>query len=97
MTFKEVEEGLAELLKNPDTAQAGVKDFLEKIKPDYDTMESLSTKSKEDDKRIRDLQDTNQKLFLSVTGENSSDEEQENEDNPIDWDSLMTETEERSC
>lgn len=93
MTFEEVEKGLAELLKNPDTAQAGAKDFLEKIKPDYDTMESLSTKSKEADKRIRDLQDTNQKLFLSVTGENSSDEEQKNEDNPIDWDSLMTETE----
>jgi hypothetical protein len=96
MTFEEVEKGLAELLKNPDTAQAGAKDFLEKIKPDYDTMESLSAKSKEDDKRIRDLQDTNQKLFLSVTGENTEEEEQKNEDNPIDWDSLMTETEERT-
>ena len=39
MTFKEVEEGLAELLKNPDTAQAGAKDFLEKIKTDYAIME----------------------------------------------------------
>lgn len=96
MTFEEVEKGLAELLKNPDTAQAGAKDFLEKIKPDYDTIESLSTKSKEDDKRIRDLQDTNQKLFLSVTGENTEEEEQKKEDNPIDWDSLMTETEERN-
>lgn len=96
MTFEEVEKGLAELLKNPDTAQAGAKDFLEKIKPDYDTRDSLITKSEEDDKRIRDLQDTNQKLFLATTEENTSSVEQEKEDNPIDWDSLMTETEERS-
>lgn len=96
MKFEDIESALAELLKNPDTAQAGAKDFLEKLKPDYDSLESLTKKSEEDDKRIRDLQDTNQKLFLATTSSDTSTQEQEQEDNPIDWDSLMTETESRT-
>lgn len=66
MTFDEVQKSLVELLKNPDTAQAGANDFLDQLKPDYESLESATVKLTEQDKKIRDLQDTNTKLLLKL-------------------------------
>ena len=75
MTFKEVQEALVALLKNPDEAQAKADEFLEKLKPDYENLESATVKVKEQEDKIRSLQDTNQQLFLKTNmmsnGENS--------------------------
>lgn len=42
--------------------------LLEGIKTDFSVVENLNTQIKEQETKIRDLQDTNQKLFLSQTG-----------------------------
>lgn len=77
MTYDEVKDTLTTLLSNPDTALAGAQDFLDKIKPDYDTLDTMKTQIEENDKKIRDLQDTNMKLFLAQTKEQDPDPEPE--------------------
>lgn len=89
MTYDEFKTRFTTLIGNPDTAQAQSVGFLQDVEKDYTSLDSMTKKSEADDKRIRALQDTNQKLFLSVTG--ASSQEEEKEDNPIDWDSLGTE------
>lgn len=83
MTYEEVKEGLTELLKNPDTALAGAQDFLDKIKPDYDSIETLTKQAEDNDKKIRDLQDTNMKLFLNQTTEAKQEPDEEEEVTPV--------------
>lgn len=92
MTYEEVKTRLTTIIGNPDTAQTEAVGFLADLEKDYTSLDSMTKKSEADDKRIRELQDTNQKLFLSVTGAPAKEEEKE--DNPIDWDSLTTEEKE---
>lgn len=89
MTYDEFKTRFTALISNPDTVQAESVNFLSDVGKDYATLDSMTKKLNDDDKRIRDLQDTNQKLFLSVTGSPAEDEP-EKEDNPIDWDALAT-------
>ena len=86
MTYDEVKERITGLVTNPDKATEDAVGLLKDIEADYTTMDSLAEAHKTDEARIRELQDTNQKLFLSVT-EQPKDIEDE-EDNPIDWDAL---------
>lgn len=89
MTYDEVKTRITSLVGNPDTAQENAVALLSDLEKDYTTLDSMTSKVSESEKRIRDLQDTNQKLFLSVTGQPA--EEEEKEENPIDWESLATE------
>lgn len=91
MTYDEFKTRFTSIIGNPDTAQAESVGFLSDVEKDYTTLTSMMKKSDDDDKRIRELQDTNQKLFLSVTG--SPEEEKEEEEKPIDWDALEKENE----
>lgn len=91
MTYDEFKARFTSIIGNPDTAQAESVGFLSDVEKDYTTLDSMVKKSDDDDKRIRDLQDTNQRLFLSVTGK--PEEEEEKEDNPIDWDALAIDDE----
>lgn len=50
-----------------------VKQMLEGIKADTTAFESMAQTNAEMDKKIRDLQDTNIKLFLSQTGKADDD------------------------
>lgn len=93
MTYDEVKTRITALVGNPDTAQENAVTLLSDLEKDYTTLDSMTSKVSESEKRIRDLQDTNQKLFLSVTGQ-PAEEEEEKEDTPIDWDSLATEEKE---
>ena len=80
MTYAELEKKLTKLLEQPDSALANVKPLLDEIKADYDTMITLQESNIAQDKRIRDLQDTNMKLFLAQTKsveEDKSDEDDE--------------------
>ena len=92
MTFDEAKAQLTDLISNPDTAQEKALSFLGELEKDYTTLKSMSEKSETDDKRIRELQDTNQRLFLSVTGQPKEDSEDDEEKEPgIDWDTVLKE------
>lgn len=92
MTYEELKARITGLVSNPDTAANDAVVLLSDLEKDYNTMSSLTEKSKKDDEKIRSLQDTNQKLFLSVTGQDDP-EDDKNDENPIDWDSLATDDE----
>lgn len=92
MTFDEAKTRLTDLISDPDTAQEKALSFLGDLEKDYTTLKSMSEKSDADDKRIRELQDTNQRLFLSVTGQPKEEEEEEEKKEPgIDWDTVLKE------
>lgn len=91
MTFDEVKERITGLVSDPDKAAENAVGILDDLEKDYTSMESMIEKSKTDEARIRELQDTNQKLFLSVTGQPDGTEEEK--DKPIDWDALEKENE----
>ena len=67
MKYDEYENLINEALKNPDKAPVIFKQVLEELKADTTTLGTQSEKIIEQDLRIRDLQDTNMKLFLSQT------------------------------
>lgn len=79
MTREEFRTGIIEVLKNPDTALVNIEPFIEAYGEQADSLEALTLKTEESDKRIRDLQDTNQRLFLRATGTEESHEEEETE------------------
>lgn len=51
---------------NPDTGIEALTSLKESGKELFDTIESLTSKVNDSDKRIRDLQDSNMKLFLKI-------------------------------
>lgn len=80
MTYAELEKKITEVLQQPDSALVAIGPVLDEIKKDYETMVSLTDKVTKQDTRIRDLQDTNMKLFLAQTGQApKADEEEEDE------------------
>lgn len=80
MTYADFEKKLTKLLEQPDSALANVKPLLDEVKADYESMIVLAEKTTEQDKRIRDLQDTNMKLFLAQTKSVEEDKSDEDED-----------------
>lgn len=60
-------EAIAKTL-TPENSPEVVKQLLDGIKADTTAFESMVKTNEEMDKKIRDLQDTNIKLFLSQTG-----------------------------
>lgn len=89
MTYDDVKTRVTDLISNPDTAAENAVGLLSDLEADYTNLDSMTAKVAEQEARIKDLQDTNQKLFLSVTKQPAEDPE-EKEDKPIDWDSLAT-------
>lgn len=75
MKYEEYENLINEGLKNPDKAPAIFKQVLEELKADTTTLGTQSEKIIEQDSRIRDLQDTNMKLFLSQTSARADEKE----------------------
>lgn len=80
MTYADVEKKLTTMLQTPDTALAALPDLLKEIKADYESIVSLTSKVESQDNRIRDLQDTNMKLFLAQTGQVANKEEDDDDD-----------------
>ena len=80
MTYAEVEKRITECLQTPDAALVNIKPILEDLKADYESMICLTEKVEKQDTRIRDLQDTNMKLFLSQTGQAPKSEEDEEDE-----------------
>ena len=85
MKYEEYEAKLNDVVKNPDSAATAVLDILKDIKADTDTLASLEAGIAERDGRIRDLQDTNMKLFLRQTGDNGqTDQDEKTPDEMLD-------------
>lgn len=80
MKYEELKKKITEVLQQPDSALVAIQPILEEIKADYETMLSLTDKVNQQDTRIRDLQDTNMKLFLSQTGQINDKETDDDED-----------------
>lgn len=83
MTKSEYTDLINKLVSKPDEAPTLANDLVSNITADLDTLEALKNKSDDQDKKIRDLQDTNIKLFLAQT--NKPDEQPDgDEDQKID-------------
>lgn len=59
-----------------DKAPEALSKLLKAVTEDVTTLESLTQANTENEKKIRDLQDTNMKLFLAQTGEEQKEEEE---------------------
>lgn len=68
MTYDELKTKLTKILEQPDSALANVGPLLEEVKSDYEQIITLKEANEKNTTRIRDLQDTNMKLFLAQTG-----------------------------
>lgn len=79
MTYKEYESALNGIVQNPDTAPTAVQSLLQEIKTDTEALATAINGISERDARIRDLQDTNIKLFMSQSAAPENDPEQEPE------------------
>lgn len=77
MTYEQYEERINNALANADTAPTEFVNILSELKTDLTAKDTLETEKTELETRVRDLQDTNMKLYLSVTG--NSDEEEDDE------------------
>lgn len=77
MNYSDYEAKLGGVVSNPDTAPTVVKEILSDLKSDLDTLESMKADLEAKDTRIRDLQDTNVKLFMSQTGASESEPEED--------------------
>lgn len=89
MTFEEVKTKITGLISEPDKAAENAVTLLKDLETDYTSMASMAEKSKTDEARIRELQDTNQRLFLSVTGQPQDEPDEPEKEPGIDWDELL--------
>lgn len=88
MTYEEYEKRINGALANPDTAPTEFVNILSDLKTDLTAKDTLETEKTELETRVRDLQDTNMKLYLSVTGNSDEDEE---EDEPAEGTAVVDE------
>ena len=76
-------EGIAQKLTT-DNAPEVMKMMLDSVKEDLAERDALMSVKAEQEAKIKDLQDTNIKLFLSQTGKAEQDEDTETEEEKID-------------
>lgn len=88
MKYEEYEQRINNALANADTAPTEFVSILSELKTDLTAKDTMETEKTELETRVRDLQDTNMKLYLSVTG--NSDEE-EDEDEPAEGTAVVDE------
>ena len=80
-------EGIAQKL-TAENAPEVLKTMLDAVKEDLAERDTLKTVQAEQEAKIKDLQDTNIKLFLSQTGKAEQDEDTETEEEKIEQMSL---------
>lgn len=68
MTYDEAKNGIIGAMANPDTMETAMTGILEELKTDYEGFDSTRAELEKANARIKDLQDTNHKLFLAQTG-----------------------------
>lgn len=80
-------EGIAQKL-TAENAPEVLKTMLDSVKEDLAERDALKEVQAEQEAKIKDLQDTNIKLFLSQTGKAEQDGDEETEEEKIDQMSL---------
>lgn len=88
MTYEQYEQRINSALANADTAPTEFVNILSELRTDLTAKDTLETEKAELETRVRDLQDTNMKLYLSVTGNSTEDEE---EDEPAEGTAVVDE------
>ena len=76
-------EGIAQKLTTENAPEV-MKMMLDSVKEDLAERDALMSVKAEQEAKIKDLQDTNIKLFLSQTGKAEQDEDAETEEEKID-------------
>lgn len=74
MTYDEYESKINEVLGNPDTALANIAPIMSAIKDDITALEAAKSENESLSARIKDLQETNIKLYLAQTGKSDVDQ-----------------------
>lgn len=74
MKYEEYEQKINEVLSNPDTALANIAPIMGAIKEDTTALEAAAKENESLNARIKDLQETNIKLYLAQTGEPAPDD-----------------------
>ena len=77
MKYDDYVSKIKEVLAEPDTALTNVTGVLDELKADLTSKESLEAENETLKKRISDLQETNMKLYLSITGTDTETEDDE--------------------
>lgn len=77
MKYDEYVTKINSVLSEPDTALTNVTGVLDELKADLTSKETLEAENETLKKRISDLQDTNMKLYLSITGTEETPEDDE--------------------
>lgn len=67
ITREEAKDYINKLVANPDTEMANAAGFLDQLCEVYDTIDSLTQADTDNKAKIRELQDTNIKLFIGQT------------------------------
>lgn len=84
MLYDDYEKRVTALISNPDQAPVTAQEILSEIKTDTEKITSLEASIAEKDARIRDLQDTNMKLFLSQSTPVEDEPEEKSADEILD-------------
>ena len=66
--YETLKSSIIEAMKNPDSLETSMGAILKSLEEDYGEYKALAENYTTAEKRIRDLQDTNHKLFLSQVG-----------------------------
>lgn len=77
MPIDEIKKLITDMVSNPDESATLAASLIKQVDDDYTSMESLKKEMIEKDNKIKSLQDTNMKLFLQVTGQESPEQSQE--------------------
>ena len=87
MTLDEYKAKITEIVQNPDkSAELGV-NLLEAIKGDLTRLGELNTSIDKLNGKVKDLQDTNMKLFLAQTNQKPITDDAENK--PVTLDDMI--------
>lgn len=84
MLYDDYEKRVTALISNPDQAPVTAQEILSDIKTDTEKITSLEASIAEKDARIRDLQDTNMRLFLSQSTPVEDEPEEKSADEILD-------------
>ena len=84
MKYEDYEKKVTDLISNPEAAPVTAQEILSEIKSDTENIASLEAGIAERDARIRDLQDTNMKLFLSQSSQIEDEPEEKSADEILD-------------
>lgn len=79
MKYEDYVDKINGVLAEPDTSLTNVTGILEDLKADLTSKETLEAENETLRKRISDLQETNMKLYLSITGAETEEEKEEAE------------------